>query len=1150
MNHKLKLYIKSIITFLVCLYVNQGLSQHAGLNFQGVARNANNVILASQNIKLRFSVLANSSTGIVEYMETRTILTNAQGVFSIVIGDGTALSVVGNFSSIDWKQKPKFLKVEMDPDAGNNYTTMGTTQLQTVPYSNYSIYSEKAGAVDANSISGLIPVARGGTGVSDLQTLKVGLNLDKVNNTSDLDKPISFSTQASLNTKLNLSDSNLMYITPTRLLSIQFDTSSLSNRINLKANADSNVFTKDLMVNGIRIGKGLGNIADNLVIGKDAFSKNITGYSNTAIGHKALLNNTIESNNIALGNFAINSDSNSVGSNNIGIGSQTLRYNLGGSKNIAIGHNALYSNGNSNKITAIGYQADIQNPSLTITNSTAIGYQAKINSSNLIQLGNDSIVDVKTSGILTAAGFKTPSGTFTQILLANGSYLSKSTDNSLGGINSSDDLIPTQKAIKEYIVLNSASGGIADGEITTIKLADAAVTDAKINNGISKTKVGLSNVENTALSTWNGTNNITTVGTISAGTWSGTVIGSNLGGAGSVSGLLKANGSGIVSAAVAGTDYQAPLISGSSYLVPNVSITAATKTKLTYDAKGLITSGTDATTADIAPSSNRNYVTDVQSGIISNTSGTNTGDETSGSIKTKLGITTLSGSNTGDQTIALTGDITGSGTGTFTATLNNTAVTAGSYGSSTNIPTFTVDGKGRLTNASTASIVADAGNLTGTTLNATVTASSLTSLGTLNNHLLFTDNTYDIGASGATRPRTGYFGTSIITPTLTSSNDISVNGLTIGKRSAATNYGFGTNILNTSTTGNLNIGIGNSILTYNTTGLGNIGLGDQTLGANTTGSFNIGIGQENLPFNETGFYNIGIGFGNLYNNSSGYNNIGIGNSVLSLNTIGSNNIAIGDQTLLSNTGSFNIGIGNNTLFNNTTGNYNVGFGNFALLNNTTGHHNNGIGSNALYYNTTGNYNVGFGSNVLSTNTIGNSNTAIGYNAGNNLISGSNNIFIGNNALPSQNNINNEITLGNNSIASIRAQVTSITALSDRRDKTNILALTEGIDFIKALKPVSFVWNTRDRAKVGIKAAGFIAQDLLALQKMSKIGENLDLVSENNPDKLEARYNNLLPIMVKGMQDQQKQIESLQKENDLLKTRLDLLEKLLKKIEEK
>lgn len=59
----------------------------------------------------------------------------------------------------------------------------------------------------------------------------------------------------------------------------------------------------------------------------------------------------------------------------------------------------------------------------------------------------------------------------------------------------------------------------------------------------------------------------------------------------------------------------------------NAAITGATKTKITYDAKGLVTSGADATTADIAASTDKNYVTDAQLIIIGNTSGTNTGDQ-------------------------------------------------------------------------------------------------------------------------------------------------------------------------------------------------------------------------------------------------------------------------------------------------------------------------------------------------------------------------------------------------------------------------------------------------------------------------------------------------------------------------------------------
>lgn len=61
----------------------------------------------------------------------------------------------------------------------------------------------------------------------------------------------------------------------------------------------------------------------------------------------------------------------------------------------------------------------------------------------------------------------------------------------------------------------------------------------------------------------------------------------------------------------------------------NVAITGATKTKITYDAKGLVTAGADATTADIADSANKRYVTDADLVDIGNLSGTNTGDQTS-----------------------------------------------------------------------------------------------------------------------------------------------------------------------------------------------------------------------------------------------------------------------------------------------------------------------------------------------------------------------------------------------------------------------------------------------------------------------------------------------------------------------------------------
>jgi len=104
----------------------------------------------------------------------------------------------------------------------------------------------------------------------------------------------------------------------------------------------------------------------------------------------------------------------------------------------------------------------------------------------------------------------------------------------------------------------------------------------------------------------------------------------------------------------------------------NAPITGATKTKITYDAKGLVTAWDDVTTADIADSLNKRYVTDAQLTVLGNTSGTNTGDETTATIKTKLSITTLSGSNTGDETQATIKSKLGSATTSVDGYLTST----------------------------------------------------------------------------------------------------------------------------------------------------------------------------------------------------------------------------------------------------------------------------------------------------------------------------------------------------------------------------------------------------------------------------------------------------------------------------------------------
>ena len=72
-------------------------------------------------------------------------------------------------------------------------------------------------------------------------------------------------------------------------------------------------------------------------------------------------------------------------------------------------------------------------------------------------------------------------------------------------------------------------------------------------------------------------------------------------------------------------------------------------------------------------------------------------------------ITFSSTDTTANETITLSGDISGSGTTSITATLDNTGVSAGSYGSGTLIPAITVDAKGRVTAVSTNTVQSTAG---------------------------------------------------------------------------------------------------------------------------------------------------------------------------------------------------------------------------------------------------------------------------------------------------------------------------------------------------------------------------------------------------------------------------------------------------------
>lgn len=117
------------------------------LNYQAVARTVDGVIIPTQNIGVRFSVLEGSVTGTSLYSETHTTATNSYGLFTLAIGKGTPLT--STFANINWASgTDKFLKVEIAPDGGTNYQLQGTTQLLSVPY---ALYSEKTRLLAGNN---------------------------------------------------------------------------------------------------------------------------------------------------------------------------------------------------------------------------------------------------------------------------------------------------------------------------------------------------------------------------------------------------------------------------------------------------------------------------------------------------------------------------------------------------------------------------------------------------------------------------------------------------------------------------------------------------------------------------------------------------------------------------------------------------------------------------------------------------------------------------------------------------------------------------------------------------------------------------------------------------------------------------------------
>ena len=157
-------------------------------------------------------------------------------------------------------------------------------------------------------------------------------------------------------------------------------------------------------------------------------------------------------------------------------------------------------------------------------------------------------------------------------------------------------------------------------------------------------------------------------------------------------------------------------------------------------------------------------------------------------------------------------------------------------------------------------------------------------------------------------------------------------------------------------------------------------------------------------------------------------------------------------------------------------------------------------------------------------------------------------------------LDNQIALGDENVGSLSCQV-SLTATSDERDKTDFKALDLGLDFVNALKPVTYVWDKRtnyvdktdpdwrktlDLDKItsdGSKKdddlqVGFKAQDVIALENAAgyKLSDKTNLTATITDDGKQygLRYERFVPMLVKAVQE-------LSAKNDALEARIKKLE---------
>ncbi|NBT09345.1 MAG: hypothetical protein EBS98_11205, partial [Chitinophagia bacterium] len=253
---------KILIVALLCIVTSQTFAQSSnGIFFQAVARDNFSNPAKDRNIYVQSTILQNTTTGTKVLIEVHKSSSDAMGVFNITIGNGQRTGgAATSITAIDWSKGPFYLnlKIAITPlsasdswDYSKELVDMGTTSFGAVPFAFYSASSAKVDdKLNATDTTKMLAVYAKAMSVKTLET-SLATKLTAADTLTML-KPYAKAAytidstflKTQLATKLSIADS-AKYVTTTQLASYNFssggggtsiDTSSLSSRINLKAN--------------------------------------------------------------------------------------------------------------------------------------------------------------------------------------------------------------------------------------------------------------------------------------------------------------------------------------------------------------------------------------------------------------------------------------------------------------------------------------------------------------------------------------------------------------------------------------------------------------------------------------------------------------------------------------------------------------------------------------------------------------------------------------------------------------------------------------------------------------------------------------------------------------------------------------------------